>query len=69
MARAADIERVEALRKEIDAMLVEIGDKKLDEMVKEYLRANPSMIVEARNRVAAKLEEARTATNQGEIKK
>lgn len=67
-ARAADIERVEALRKEIDAMLIEIGDKKLDEMVKEYLRANPSMIVEARNRVAARLEETRTAIKQGEVK-
>ena len=56
-ARAADTERAAALRKEIDTMLTEIGDKKLDEQVKEYLRANPGMIVEARNRVAARLEE------------
>jgi hypothetical protein len=56
-ARAADTERAEALRQEINVMLTEIGDKKLDEMVKEYLRANPGMIVEARNRVAARLEE------------
>jgi hypothetical protein len=60
-ARAADAERAEALRKEIGVMLVEIGDKKLDEQVKEYLRANPGMIVEARNRVAARLEETRAA--------
>jgi hypothetical protein len=60
-ARSADAERAEILRKEIDAMLTEIGDKKLDEQVKEYLRANPGMIVEARNRVAARLEESRTS--------
>lgn len=65
-ARAADAERAEALRKEIATMLVEIGDKKLDEMVKEYLRANPGMVVEARNRVAARLEEARAAKAQTE---
>ena len=60
-ARAADSERAAALRAEIDAMLAEIGDKSLNKMVDEYLRANPGMIVEARNRVAARLEE----TNQG----
>jgi hypothetical protein len=59
-ARAADNERSASLRKEIDTMLAEIGDKNLDAQVKEYLRANPGMIVEARNRVAAKLEEKRT---------
>jgi hypothetical protein len=60
-ARAADKERDEAMRKEIDAMLKEIGDKKLDEVVKEYLRVNPGMVVEARNRVAARIEEMRAA--------
>jgi|SRR5271155_111726 len=60
-ARAADSERVESMRKEIEAMLKEIGDKKLDDVVKEYLRANPGMVVEARNRVAARLEEVRAA--------
>ena len=60
-ARAADSARVEELRREIDAMLKEIGDKKLDEIVREYLRANPGMVVEARNRVAARLEEIRAA--------
>ena len=44
----------------------EIGDKKLDEMVKEYLRANPGMVVEARNRVAARLEETRVAKQNKE---
>lgn len=72
-ARAADAERAEALKQEITAMLAEISDKKLDEMVKEYLRANPGMIVEARNRVAARLEEVRTAktttAKQGEATK
>lgn len=59
-ARSADDERAKTLRAEIDTMLAEIGDKKLDEMVKEYLRANPGMIVEARNRVAARLEEVQS---------
>jgi hypothetical protein len=62
-ARSQDKERDEQMRKEIDVILKEIGDKKLDEMVREYLRANPGMVVEARNRVAARLEEVRaTAT-------
>ncbi len=65
-ARAADAERAESLRKEIELMLKEIGDKKLDEMVREYLRANPGMIVEARNRVAARLDEARVS-KKGEV--
>lgn len=65
-ARSADAQRALELRKEIDAMLVQIGDKKLDEMVKEYLRANPSQIVEARNRVAAKLEEKLETPKQEE---
>jgi AAA domain len=60
-ARAADSARVEELKREIDSMLKEIGDKKLDEIVREYLRANPGMVVEARNRVAARLEESRSA--------
>lgn len=63
-ARAADAERAEALRQEINTMLVAIGDKKLDEMVKEYLRANPGMIVEARNRVAARFEEKTVASKE-----
>jgi hypothetical protein len=63
-ARSADAERAVELRKEIDAMLVEIGDKKLDEMVREYLRANPGMIVEARNRVSARLDETRLSASQ-----
>jgi hypothetical protein len=70
-ARASDAERAEALKQEITTMLTEIGDKKLDEQVKEYLRANPGMIVEARNRVAARLEEVRaktTTAKQGETK-
>jgi hypothetical protein len=60
-ARSADLERAETFRKEIEVMLTEIGDSKLNEQVKEYLRAYPGMIVEARNRVAARLEEARAA--------
>lgn len=67
-ARAADSERAEALRQEINVMLSEIGDKKLDEQVKEYLRANPGMIVEARNRVAARLEETRATKSTTENK-
>jgi len=61
-ARSADAEREETIRQEIKAMLAEIGDKALDVQVKEYLRANPGMIVEARNRVAARLEEKRATT-------
>jgi len=66
-ARAADSERVETLRKEMEAMLKEIGDDKLAAAVKDYLRENPGMVVEARNRVAAKLEETR-ATKPAEQK-
>jgi hypothetical protein len=58
-ARADDAARVETLKREIETMLKEIGDKNLDAMVREYLRANPGMVVEARNRVAARLEEFR----------
>lgn len=65
-ARAADNERAEALRREIDMMLAEIGDKQLDQMVREYLRANPGMIVEARNRVAARFEEMRVTKESKE---
>lgn len=68
-ARSADAERAVALRQEIDVMLVEISDKKLDEQVKEYLRANPGMIVEARNRVAAKLEEKKATSSTTENNK
>lgn len=64
-ARAADAERAETIRKEIDTMLADIADKKLTEQVHEYLRGNPGMIVEARNRVAARHEEV-TAKKQGE---
>jgi hypothetical protein len=60
-ARADDASRVEALRREIESMLKEIGDKNLDAMVREYMRANPSMVVESRNRVAARLDEFRSA--------
>lgn len=60
-ARAADAARTEELKKEIEGMLKEIGDKKLDDVVHEYLRSNPGMVVEARNRVAARLDEVRAA--------
>jgi hypothetical protein len=63
-ARAADKERDEAMRKEIDAMLIEIGDKDLDKVVREWLRANPGQVVETRNRVAARLEERRAAATK-----
>jgi hypothetical protein len=56
-------ERAKELQREIDTMLAEIGDKKLEEVVHGYVRDNPGMLAEARNRVAARLEEARvTAT-------
>lgn len=64
-ARAADDARVVELTGEINVMLAEINDKKLEEAVREYLRVNPGMVVEARNRVAAKLEEAREKKNDG----
>jgi len=65
-ARAADTARAEELKREIESMLKEIGDKKLDEIVKEYLRANPGMVVEARNRVASKLEEKRASSKEND---
>jgi len=60
-ARAADVSRVVEVQSEVDGMLKEIGDKSLNDTVREYLRAQPSMVVEARNRVAARLEEFRAA--------
>jgi len=63
-ARAADTARLVELQAEIDAMLKEVGDDKLAAGVKEYLRAYPGMVVEARNRVAARLEEFRAAANK-----
>ena len=60
-ARAADTARLAELQTEIDSMLKEIGDDKLVAGVKEYMRSYPNMIVEARNRVSARLEEFRAA--------
>lgn len=59
--RLADVARVEELQKEIDSMLREIADNGLTETVRDYLRTSPRNVIEARNRVAARLEESRTA--------
>jgi len=65
-ALSAEAERVDALRKEIDMMLKEIGDKNLNEMVKVYLKSYPDQIVEARNRVAARFEESKQPKEKSE---
>lgn len=58
-ACADDESRMAEHQAEIVSMLAEIGDPKLDAMVKEYLRGQPGMVVEARNSVAARLEKFR----------
>jgi AAA domain len=51
--------RPEELSREIDAMLVEIADEKLTSQVRTYVKEYPTQVVEARNRVAARLDESR----------
>lgn len=58
-ARLAEEARIVELNSEIDSMLKEIGDKALEIQVREWMRGNPSAIVDTRNRVAARLEKFR----------
>lgn len=59
-ARSADAERVIALQKEIEDILATLSDKALETQVRDYLRAQPDKIVEARNSLAARLEKKQT---------
>lgn len=60
-AIAADEARSTEMRSEIGAMLVEIGDLALTGKVGEWLRANPTNVVETHNRVKEILETKRSA--------
>jgi len=53
--------RIEDMKKEIDAMVSEIGDAKLTKEVAEYLKRYPTQIAEAHNRVKIRLAEKRGA--------
>jgi hypothetical protein len=59
-AIAADEARSGDMRREIDAMLAEIGDLAKTKQVNEWLRSNPSGVVEAHNRVKEILETKRS---------
>jgi hypothetical protein len=56
--------RSEQLKTEIESMLAEIADEKYSEAVHSYLKEHPSGIVEARNRVAARIEDVRKHKEQ-----
>lgn len=60
-AKAIDdsAERARLFRAEIDAMVAEIGDDTLKKQVDEFLRQYPDELVQARSRLAARLEEKR----------
>lgn len=60
-----DAARATNLAGEMNAMLAEINDKAYEEAVRAYLKEYPSGIVEARNRVAAKLDELRGKETKG----
>lgn len=51
------------LRSEINSMLEEIADKALDTQVETFLKEHPESILDARNRVAERLNEYRQKTN------
>jgi hypothetical protein len=67
-AIAADEARSSEMRGEIDAMLGEIGDLALSKNVVEWLRSNPTKVVETHNRVKEILETKRSAEVQAETK-
>ena len=60
-AIAADEARSTEMRGEIDAMLAEVGDLGLTKKVTEWLRSNPTNVVETHNRVKEILETKRSA--------
>lgn len=60
-AIAADEARSTEMRGEIDAMLAEVGDLSLTKKVTEWLRSNPTNVVETHNRVKEILETKRSA--------
>lgn len=55
------------LENEIEAMLGEIGDAALAKEVKAYVKAYPGQIVEAHNRMTARLEEFRGKQAEGKV--
>lgn len=67
-AIAADEARSTEMRSEIDAMLAEVGDLALTKKVTEWLRTNPTNVVETHNRVKEILETKRSAEVPAETK-
>jgi hypothetical protein len=59
-----DDKRGEDLVHQIDAMLGEIADIGFEKVVREYVKQYPTQLVEAHNRVSAKLEEFRKSKEQ-----
>ena len=62
--RMAEEVRIADLNKEIDGMLKEMADKALESQVRDWMRGNPSGIVDTRNRVASRLEKFRAEKAQ-----
>jgi hypothetical protein len=56
-----DDERGAEMRKEMDAMLADIGDKAYEKLVKEWVRQNPAGLVDAFNRVQIRHNEKKAA--------
>jgi hypothetical protein len=65
VAMRSDASRLADLTHEIEAMLKEIDDESYASQVRGYLKEYPAGIVEARNRVAAKLDEVRATKTEG----
>jgi hypothetical protein len=62
----ADAARVVELRKEIDELLTELGDASMTKAMNDWIGSKPERLVEARNRVAAKLAEKREKSTHAE---
>jgi hypothetical protein len=59
-----DAKRGDELLAHLDVMLKEIGDSGFEQRMREYLKAYPAQLVEAHNRVAAKLEGMKGKTEE-----
>ncbi len=57
------------LQRSIDEMVAEIADQAFTDAVRDYIKQYPAGIVEAHNRVAAKLDEVRRARGAGQPEK
>lgn len=60
---AADEERARGYIDEINKMLAAIGDKALETRTREYLRANPGLVVQARGYITSLFNDKQAATS------